>query len=137
MTTDEIVKQLRDIADLLEKTRFVKSTERPPGGVSLAELAKRPDALKPPPPPASPGPGEQVIDLSFVKIGETSSGKASLRIGYKNAGGETVYLSCFDEAIVDANRDLRKGMTCAIRTKPWKDTYVVTSLKVVDSEIPF
>lgn len=115
MKTSEMAAKLREIAALLEGT--------------AAPQAKAPSA--------SPAPGEQVIDLSFVKIGETSSGKASLRIGYRNPGGETVYLSCFDEAIVDANRDLRKGMTCAIRTKPWKDTYVVTSLKVVDAEIPF
>jgi len=126
MTTEDIVKQLRDIADLLEKKRFIKDNDRPPGGVSLAELAKT-NGL----------PGEQVIDLTFVKIGETSSGKATLRIGYKNPAGETVYLSCFDEDIVGKNRDLRKGMTCVIRTKPWKDTQVVTALKVVDSEIPF
>ena len=115
MKTSEMAAKLREIAALLEGT--------------AAPQAKAPSA--------SPAPGEQVIDLSFVKIGETSSGKSSLRIGYRNPGGETVYLSCFDEAIVDANRDLRKGMTCAIRTKPWKDTYVVTSLKVVDAEIPF
>lgn len=115
MKTSEMAAKLREIAALLEGT--------------AAPQVKAPSA--------SPAPGEQVIDLSFVKIGETSSGKASLRIGYRNPGGETVYLSCFDEAIVDANRDLRKGMTCAIRTKPWKDTYVVTALKVVDSEIPF
>lgn len=134
MTTDDIVKQLREIADLLENKRFVKTNDRPPGGVSLAELAKTDGQARCNP---SPAPGEQVIDLTFVKVGETQGGKASLRIGYKNPGGETVYLSCFDEAIVDANRDLRKGMTCAIRTKPWKDTYLVTSLKVVDAEIPF
>lgn len=126
MTTEDIVKQLRDIADLLENKRFVKTNERPQGGVSLAELAKT-NGL----------PGEQVIDLTFVKLGTTSSGKDTLRIGYKNPAGETVYLSCFDEDIVGKNRDLRKGMTCAIRTKPWKDTHVVTALKVVDSEIPF
>ena len=113
--TGEMAAKLREIAALLEGT--------------AAPQAKAPSA--------SPAPGEQVIDLTFVKIGETQGGKASLRIGYRNPGGETVYLSCFDEAIVDANRDLRKGMTVAIRTKPWKDTYLVTSLKVVDAEIPF
>ena len=115
MKTSDMAAKLREIAALLE-------------GTSVPQ-AKAPSA--------SPAPGEQVIDLAFVKVGETAGGKSSLRIGYKNPGGETVYLSCFDEAIVDANRDLRKGMTCAIRTKPWKDTHVVTSLKVVDSEIPF
>lgn len=115
MKTSEMAAKLREIAALLEGTS--------------APQAKAPSA--------SPAPGEQIIDLTFVKIGETAKGKPSLRIGYKNPGGETVYLSCFDEAIVDANRDLRKGMTCAIRTKPWNDTYVVTALKVVDSEIPF
>lgn len=115
MKTSEMAAKLREIAALLEG--------------SSAPQAKAPSS--------SPAPGEQVIDLSFVKIGETAGGKPSLRIGYKNPNGETVYLSCFDEAIVDANRDLRKGMTVAIRTKPWKDTHVVTALKVVDSEIPF
>lgn len=115
MKTSEMAAKLREIAALLEGTP--------------APQAK--------PPSASPAPGEQVIDLTFVKVGETAGGKASLRIGYRNPAGETVYLSCFDEAIVDANRDLRKGMTCAIRTKPWKDTYLVTALKVIDSEIPF
>ncbi len=126
MKTTEMAAKLREIAALIE-------------GLKFSEMARAIDsgAVPRPVPSASPAPGEQVIDLTFVKIGETSSGKSSLRIGYKNAGGETVYLSCFDEAIVDANRDLRKGMTCAIRTKPWKDTHVVTSLKVVDSEIPF
>lgn len=116
MKTGEMAAKLREIAALLE-------------GMSGAPT--KPAAT------SSPAPGEQVIDLSFVKIGETQGGKPSLRIGYRNEGGETVYLSCFDEAIVDANRDLRKGMTVAIRTKPWKDTYLVTALKVVDSEIPF
>lgn len=124
MKTSEMAAKLREIAALLEGTS---------DGNRAAETA----AMFKKAPSASPAPGEQVIDLTFVKVGETAGGKSSLRIGYKNAGGETVYLSCFDEAIVDANRDLRKGMTCAIRTKPWKDTHVVTSLKVVDSEIPF
>ena len=116
MKTSEMAARLREIAALLE------------GLSTPAPQAK---------PSASPAPGEQIIDLAFVKVGETSSGRASQRIGYKNPAGELVYLSCFDEAIVDANRDLRKGMTVAIRTKPWKDTYCVTALKVVDAEIPF
>jgi len=126
MKTSEMAAKLREIAALIE-------------GLKFSEMARAIDsgAVPKPVPSASPAPGEQVIDLSFVKIGETAGGKPSLRIGYRNPGGETVYLSCFDEAIVDANRDLRKGMTVAIRTKPWKDTYVVTSLKVVDAEIPF
>lgn len=115
MKHSEMAARLREIAALLEGTS--------------APVAKAPGA--------SPAPGEQVVDLTFVKVGETAGGKASLRIGYKNLAGETVYLSCFEESIVDANRDLRKGMTCAIRTKPWKDTYLVTALKVIDSEIPF
>lgn len=115
MKHSEMAARLREIAALLEGTS--------------APVAKAPGA--------SPAPGEQVIDLTFVKLGTTSSGKDTLRIGYKNPAGETVYLSCFDEDIVGKNRDLRKGMTCAIRTKPWKDTHVVTALKVVDSEIPF
>lgn len=116
MKHSEMAARLREIAALLE------------GITAPAPQAK---------PSASPAPGEQIIDLAFVKVGETSSGRASLRIGYKNAAGELVYLSCFDEAIVDANRDLRKGMTCAIRTRPWKDTHCIVGLKVVDSEIPF
>lgn len=115
MKTSEMAARLREIAALLEGTS--------------APVAKAPSA--------SPAPGEQVIDLTFVKLGTTKSGKDALRIGYKNPAGETVYLSCFDEDIVGKNRDLRKGMTCAIRTKPWNDTHVVTALKVVDSEIPF
>lgn len=115
MKTSEMAAKLREIAALLEGTS--------------APVAKAPSA--------SPAPGEQVIDLTFVKLGTTKSGKDALRIGYKNPAGETVYLSCFDEDIVGKNRDLRKGMTCAIRTKPWNDTHVVTALKVVDSEIPF
>lgn len=124
MKTGEMAAKLREIAALIE-------------GFSEMNRAISSGAVPNVRPSASPAPGEQVIDLSFVKIGETQGGKPSLRIGYRNEGGETVYLSCFDEAIVDANRDLRKGMTVAIRTKPWKDTYLVTALKVVDSEIPF
>ena len=120
MQLNEMAAKLREMANLLEGMK----------GGSVSQKAETRPA-------SAPAPGEQVVDLSFVKVGETSSGKASLRIGYRNPAGETVYLSCFDEPIVDANRDLRKGMTVALRTKPWKDTYVITALRVVDSDVPF
>ena len=96
--------------------------------------------------------------VRYWKIGETKGGTPSGRLGLewskgtKDGDRENVleYFNCFDQSILEACDPLNKGDRVQINLKPWRDTFVISAVKVVsraelktvpaaefDGEIPF
>lgn len=96
--------------------------------------------------------------VRYWSVGTTKAGTPSARLGLewsrgtKDGDRESVveYFNCFDQSIMQACDPLNKGDRVQIHLKPWRDTFVISAIKVVsraelktvpaadfDGEIPF
>lgn len=96
--------------------------------------------------------------VRYWKVGTTKGGTPSGRLGLewskgtKDGDRENVleYFNCFDENLMHQVDPLNKGDRVQIHLKPWRDTFVISAIKVVsraelktvpaadfDGEIPF
>jgi len=113
--------------------------------IAAAEATASPAPFAPQPEPAVGSSTWKKGIVSYWKVGETKSGKRSVRIGFDG----DLYLSSFDEKLILKNDPVSKGQEVEYQTRAWKDTELVVELRKVgivpsrpkvgidEDEIPF